>query len=51
MYFEAIQNNLEDAISYNSVYEIEQAAGLVKKRDKCRIVMLKRHTNTESVLH
>lgn len=31
--FEAIQNNLEDGISYNSVYEIEQAAGLVKKRE------------------
>jgi hypothetical protein len=31
--FEAIQNNLEDGISYDSVYEIEQAAGLVKKRE------------------
>ena len=31
--FEAIQNKLEDGISYNSVYEIEQAAGLVKKRE------------------
>ncbi len=31
--FEAIQNNLEDGISYNSVYEIEQASGLVKKRE------------------
>jgi hypothetical protein len=31
--FEAIQNNLEDGISYNTVYEIEQAAGLVKKRE------------------
>lgn len=30
--FEAIQNNLEDGISYNTVYEIEQASGLVKKR-------------------
>ena len=30
--FEAIQNNLEDGISYYSVYEIEQAAGLVKKK-------------------
>jgi hypothetical protein len=30
--FEAIQNNLEDGISYNTVYEIEQA-GLVKKRE------------------
>lgn len=31
--FEVIQNNLEDGISYNSVYEIEQASGLVKKRE------------------
>lgn len=31
--FEAIQNKLEDGVSYNSVYEIEQAAGLVKKRE------------------
>jgi hypothetical protein len=31
--FEVIQNNLEDDINYNSVYEIEQASGLVKKRE------------------
>ena len=31
--FEVIQNQLEDGISYNSAYEIEQAAGLVRKRD------------------
>jgi hypothetical protein len=31
--FEAVQNNLEDVISYNSAYEIERAAGLVKKLD------------------
>jgi hypothetical protein len=31
--FEAVQNNLEDGIRYNSVYEIERAAGLVKKLD------------------
>jgi hypothetical protein len=31
--FEVIQNNLEDGISYNSVYEIEQASGLVEKRE------------------
>jgi hypothetical protein len=31
--FEAVQNNLEDGISYNSVYEIERATGLVKKID------------------
>ena len=29
--FEAVQNNLEDGIRYNTVYEIERAAGLVKK--------------------
>jgi hypothetical protein len=31
--FEAVQNNLEDGIRYNSVYEIERGAGLVKKLD------------------
>ncbi len=31
--FEAVQNNLEDGIRYNSVYEIERAAGLVKMLD------------------
>ena len=31
--FEAVQNNLGDGISYNSAYEIERAAGLVKKLD------------------
>jgi hypothetical protein len=30
---EAIQNNLEDGVSYNSVYDIEQVSGLVKKRE------------------
>jgi hypothetical protein len=30
---EAIQNNLEDGIRYNSVYEIERASGLVKRKD------------------
>jgi guanylate kinase len=30
---EAIQNNLEDGASYDSVYEIEMASGLVKRRD------------------
>ena len=30
---EAIQNNLEDGASYDSVYEIEMASGLVKRKD------------------
>ena len=30
---EVIQNNLEDGIRYNSVYEIEMASGLVKRKD------------------
>ena len=30
---EAIQNNLEDGVRYNSVYEIEMASGLVKRKD------------------
>lgn len=30
--FEAIMNNLDDGISYNNVYEIELAAGLVEKK-------------------
>ena len=30
---EVIQNNLEDGIKYNSVYEIEMASGLVKRKD------------------
>lgn len=29
---EAIQNNLDDNIEYNSTYEIEKAAGLVKQQ-------------------
>jgi hypothetical protein len=33
MYLKLFKNNLEDGISYNSVYEIEQASGLVKKRE------------------
>ena len=28
--FEAVQNNLEDGVGYNSVYDIELAAGLVE---------------------
>ena len=28
-----IQNNLEDGVRYNSVYEIEMASGLVKRKD------------------
>jgi hypothetical protein len=31
--FEAIQNNLEDGVYYNSVYEVELASGMVKKMD------------------
>src|SRR5437764_3122926 len=30
--FEAVQNNLEDGVSYNNVYDIELAAGLVEKK-------------------
>jgi hypothetical protein len=30
---EAVQNNLEDGIRYNSVYEIEMSSGLVKRKD------------------
>lgn len=30
---EAVQNNLEDGINYNSAYEIEQAAGLVERKE------------------
>lgn len=30
---EAIQNNLEDGVRYNDVYEIEMASGLVKRKD------------------
>jgi hypothetical protein len=29
---EAIQNNLDDNVEYNSTYEIEKAAGLVKQQ-------------------
>ena len=29
---EAIQNNLDDNVEYNSTYEIEKAAGLVKEQ-------------------
>jgi hypothetical protein len=28
---EAVQNNLEDGESYENVYEVEKAAGLVKE--------------------
>src|SRR5918912_2855431 len=31
--FEAVQNNLEDGVRYNSAYDVEMAAGLVRKRD------------------
>ena len=31
--FEAIWNNLRDDVTYNSAYEVEKAAGLVKKTD------------------
>ncbi|MBV9177151.1 MAG: hypothetical protein JO327_11190 [Nitrososphaeraceae archaeon] len=31
--FEAVQNNLEDGVRYNSAYDIEIAAGLVEKND------------------
>ena len=30
---EAVQNNLEDGINYNSVYEIEQSTGLVERKE------------------
>ena len=30
--FEAVQNNLEDGVSYSNVYDIEVAAGLVEKK-------------------
>jgi hypothetical protein len=30
--FEAVQNNLEDGVSYNNVYDVELAAGLVEKK-------------------
>ena len=30
--FEAVQNNLEEGVSYNNVYDIELAAGLVEKK-------------------
>jgi hypothetical protein len=30
---EAVQNNLEDGIRYNSVYEVEMGSGLVKRKD------------------
>jgi hypothetical protein len=29
---EAIQNNLDDNVEYNSTYEIEKSAGLVKQQ-------------------
>jgi hypothetical protein len=29
---EAVQNNLEEGVRYNSVYDIERASGLVVKR-------------------
>jgi hypothetical protein len=32
--FEAVQNNLEDGVSYNSVYDIELAAGLVERKTR-----------------
>jgi hypothetical protein len=31
--FEAVQNNLEDGVKYNSAYDIEMAAGLVERKD------------------
>jgi hypothetical protein len=30
--FEAVQNNLEDGVRYNNVYDVELAAGLVEKK-------------------
>lgn len=32
--FEAVQNNLEDGVSYNNVYDIELAAGLVERKTR-----------------
>ncbi|MFL6435063.1 MAG: hypothetical protein ACJ71O_15175 [Nitrososphaeraceae archaeon] len=29
---EAIQNNLEDGVRYNNVYDVELASGLVQKK-------------------
>src|ERR687894_2480455 len=31
--FEVVWNNLRDDVTYNSAYEVEKAAGLVKKTD------------------
>src|ERR671939_802609 len=31
--FEAVQNNLQDGVRYNNVYDVELAAGLVEKKD------------------
>jgi hypothetical protein len=31
--FEAVQNNLEDGVRYNNVYEVELAVGLVQKTE------------------
>ncbi len=31
--FEAVQNNLEDGIKYDSVYAVEMATGLVEKKE------------------
>lgn len=31
--FETVYNNLKDGVNYNSVYEIEQAAGLVERKE------------------
>jgi hypothetical protein len=31
--FEAIQNNLDDGVKYNSAYDVELAAGLVEKKE------------------
>lgn len=31
--FESVQNNLEDGVSYQNVYAVELAAGLVEKRE------------------
>ena|SRR5919112_504476 len=32
--FETVQNNLEDDVRYDNVYEVEVATGLVEKSDK-----------------
>jgi len=32
--FEAVQNNLEDGIKYDSAYAVELAAGLVEKKNE-----------------